>query len=132
MSTRQANMHLRVARPVTDLTKSVAQYRDGLGLEILGQFADHDGFDGVMLGMPEAEYHIELTWCRSHPVIPTPTQEDLLVFYVPQPQEWQERCSAMHRAGFLQVEPYNPYWKRSANTYSDRDGYLVVIAQATW
>ena len=44
--------HLRIARPVIDLARSAKLYRDGLGLELLGSFEDHAGFDGVMLGVP--------------------------------------------------------------------------------
>ena len=41
--------HLRVARPSYDLLAVVKFYRDGLGFEVLYEFKDHDGFDGVML-----------------------------------------------------------------------------------
>jgi catechol 2,3-dioxygenase-like lactoylglutathione lyase family enzyme len=39
--------HLRVARPTDDLDAVVRFYRDGLGFEVLYEFADHDGFDGA-------------------------------------------------------------------------------------
>ena len=39
--------HLRVARPTDDLEVVVRFYRDGLGLDVLYEFKDHDGFDGV-------------------------------------------------------------------------------------
>lgn len=42
--------HLRVARATDDLEALLRFYRDGLGLTVLGSFADHAGFDGVMLG----------------------------------------------------------------------------------
>lgn len=42
---------LRIARPVTNLAESVAMYTQGLGLDVLGSFEDHDGFDGSMLGI---------------------------------------------------------------------------------
>jgi hypothetical protein len=45
-----ANAHLRVARPTDELAAVIRFYRDGLGFEVLFQFQDHDGFDGVMLG----------------------------------------------------------------------------------
>jgi hypothetical protein len=41
---------LRVARPTDNLDELVRFYRDGLGLEILFRFENHEGFDGVMLG----------------------------------------------------------------------------------
>lgn len=126
------SVHLRVARPVTDLEGSVAQYRAGLGLAELGRFADHDGFDGVMLGIPGAHYHLEFTRSRDHAVAPTPTPEDLLVFYVPDPDAWEARCCAMRDAGFREAAPWNPYWSRCGRTFEDRDGYRVVIQRAEW
>jgi len=54
-------MHLRVARPTDNLVAVVKFYRDGLGFEVLYEFKDHDGFDGVMLGGKGAAYHLEFT-----------------------------------------------------------------------
>ncbi len=124
--------HLRIARPVTDLAAAVARYRSGLGLEELGRFVDHDGFDGVMLGLPGAGYHLEFTVCRAHAVTPAPTPEDLLVFYVPHRPAWLARCAAMRDAGFREVAPFNPYWARQGCTFEDADGYRVVIQQGDW
>src|SRR5882672_11514306 len=75
--------HLRIARPVSDLTKTTDLYCRGLGLRVLGRFVDHAGFEGVMVGVPGAHYHFEFTHCRHHPVRPAPTAEDLAVFYIP-------------------------------------------------
>jgi hypothetical protein len=125
-------IQLRVARPVSDLGRADQMYRAGLGLERLGEFTDHDGFDGVMLGASGAVYHFEFTYCRAHPVTPTPTVEDLLVFYLPDPAEWARRCHAMEVAGFTRVESLNPYWDREGRTFEDPDGYRTVVQCATW
>jgi len=124
--------HLRIARPVTSLERTVAMYKAGLGLVELGRFADHDGFDGVMLGHRGADFHFEFTCCRTHPVQPSPTPEDLFVFYVPDAGEWDTTCNAMLGAGFRQVRSFNPYWERLGRTYEDADGYRVVVQQAAW
>ena len=126
------NAHLRIARPVTDLSRAVSMYKRGLALDEVGRFADHEGFDGVMLGTRDGAYHFEFTFCRIHPVVPAPTAEDLLVFYVPQPESWASRCKAMREAGFREVVPFNPYWMRLGCTFEDADGYRVVIQQASW
>ena len=42
--------HLRVARPTDDLAAVTRFYRDGLGFKVVGEFKDHEGFDGIMLG----------------------------------------------------------------------------------
>ena len=36
--------HLRIARPVSNLTRTERMYRDALELSVLARFEDHDGF----------------------------------------------------------------------------------------
>ena len=82
-----ATTTLRVARPTNHLEDVVRFYSEGLGLTVLGSFNDHDGFDGVMLGMPGSSYHFEFTRKRGHKT-GAPTQDNLLVFYLSQKEEW--------------------------------------------
>lgn len=124
--------HLRIARPVSDLHRSTDMYCRGLGLRVVGSFENHDGFDGVMLGVTRAEYHFEFTHCRTHPVAPAPTSEDLVVLYIPEETEWNIRCESMLTAGFKQVASFNPYWDLRGRTYEDPDGYRLVLQQAEW
>ena len=107
-------------------------YRRGLGLRTVGSFEDHQGFDGVMLGLAGSGYHFEFTRHRTHPVAPAPTAEDLVVFYVPAEAEWQVACARMLAAGFAPVESFNPYWDARGRTYEDPDGYRVVLQRAEW
>lgn len=124
--------HVRIARPVSDLARSTAIYRDGLGIDVLGRFDDHDGFDGAMLGPAEGDWHVELTHCRTHPVHPQPTPEDLLVLYLPDAGDWRSACDRMLAAGFVAAPSFNPYWDRRGRTFEDPDGYRVVIQNAPW
>jgi hypothetical protein len=123
---------LRIARPVSALERSFAMCVEGLGLAVIGSFADHDGFDGAMLGKAGLDYHFEFTYCRSHPVRPSPTPEDLVVFYLPDRADWQRTCQAMLDAGFAEVASFNPYWGRRGRTFEDHDRYRVVLEQAEW
>jgi len=107
-------------------------YCQGLGLQVIGGFVDHDGFDGIMLGLPGADYHFEFTRCVNHPISASPTPEDLAVFYVSKPAEWQRECANMITAGFKQVASFNPYWDRCGRTFEDSDGYRVVLQSAEW
>ncbi|HSP15211.1 MAG TPA: VOC family protein [Thermoanaerobaculia bacterium] len=124
--------HLRIARPVSDIERSRDMYCRGLGLRVLGSFENHDGFDGVMIGVDGANYHFEFTYSRGHPVRPAPTVEDLAVFYIPLAAEWQAACARMLAAGFRQVTAFNPYWEARGRTFEDRDGYRIVLEQAEW
>ena len=119
---------MRVARPTDHLDEVVRFYRDGLGLVEIGSFADHDGFDGVMLGAPGQSYHLEFTRRRGHAVGRAPTQDHLLIFYLPDRSEWQKAVDRMHEAGYDAVPSYNPYWDRNGLTFEDADGYRVVLA----
>jgi hypothetical protein len=85
-----------------------------------------------MLGEHGQSFHFEFTHSRTHPVRPTPTEEDLLVFYVPDSDAWRSRTQAMVHAGFAEVKPFNPYWKGRARTFADPDGYRVVINREEW
>ena len=107
-------------------------YVAGLGLKLLGSFEDHEGFDGVMLGGEGLDYHFEFTHCRTHPVAPRPTAEDLVVFYIPNAAEWKITCENMNTAGFRRVESFNPYWDARGQTFEDPDGYRIVLQNAAW
>ncbi len=126
------SIHLRVARPVRDLAITERMYCGGLGMRVLARFENHDGFDGVMLGYADAEYHFEFTLCRHHPVVPAPTQEDLAVLYIPDHAQWEQRCADMLAAAFVEVAPFNPYWAVRGRTFQDPDGYRIVLQNTAW
>ncbi|MCJ8169751.1 VOC family protein [Atopomonas sediminilitoris] len=123
---------LRVARPTDHLDQVVAMYCQGLGYQVLASFADHHGFDGAILGLKSHSVHLEFTHCHGHRVGKAPTQDNLLVFYLPDEAEWQARCAAMAAAGFTPVTSFNPYWDVQGKTFEDVDGYRVVIQCEVW
>jgi hypothetical protein len=99
---------------------------------VLGSFENHEGFDGVMVGLPGASYHLEFTRKRGHDAGRAPTQDNLLVFYLSDEQEWRRAIDRMSAAGYQPVESFNPYWDRCGKTYEDPDGYRVVIQNQSW
>lgn len=123
---------LRVARPTDNLDALLPFYRDGLGFEVLSRFQGHDGFDGVMLGLQDAPYHLEFTRHHKHEAGRAPTQDNLLVLYLPDAAEWKAAVERMQLAGFPPVPAFNPYWDRSGLTFEDPDGYRVVLQNACW
>lgn len=123
---------LRVARPSDDIEALLPFYRDGLGFDVLYRFADHDGFDGIMLGCQGAPYHFEFTRAHGHVASRAPTQDNLLVFYLPDAPEWQAAVDRMEAAGFSAVQAFNAYWDRQGRTFEDPDGYRVVLQNAAW
>ncbi len=123
---------LRIARPTDQLEEVIRFYTVGIDLKVLGLFEDHEGFDGVMLGIPGDSYHLEFTRKRGHAAGRAPTQDNLLVFYVPDREQWLERTERMSAAGYQPVPSFNPYWDRLGKTYEDPDGYRVVIQNQSW
>jgi len=123
---------LRVARPTDHLEEVIGFYTEGIGLSILGSFQDHEGFDGVMLGLPGAAYHLEFTRKHGHSAGRAPTRDNLLVFYISDKQEWLNATERMAAAGYEPVASFNPYWDRLGQTYEDPDGYRVVIQNESW
>ncbi|WP_337038890.1 MULTISPECIES: VOC family protein [Pseudescherichia] len=124
--------HMRIARPVSALSESCEMYCNGLGLDKIGDFTDHDGFSGYMLGLEGLSWHLEFTQCHDHPVRPSPSNEDLLVLYIPDKGSWLTTCNNMDDAGFARVKSFNPYWDRDGVTFKDMDGYRVVIQNMHW
>lgn len=123
---------LRVARPTDQLEAVVRFYTIGVGLSVVGSFENHEGFDGVMLGSPGAVYHLEFTRRHGHVAGRAPTQDNLLVFYIVDKEEWLSAISRMAAAGYQPVPSFNPYWDRSGRTYEDPDGYRVVLQNQSW
>ena len=123
---------LRVARPTDNLPALLRFYGEGLGLEQLAAFRNHNGFDGVMLGRPQAPYHLEFTHQPGHAVGRAPTADNLLVLCLPRADEWQAAVQRMEAAGFAAVPAHNPYWDHLGRTFEDPDGYRVVLQQAEW
>jgi catechol 2,3-dioxygenase-like lactoylglutathione lyase family enzyme len=124
--------HLRVARPTDDLAAVVRFYRDGLGFDVLYEFEGHDGFDGAMLGRKGAAYHLEFTRKAGHQAGRAPTEDHLLVFYLPDEAEWEAAVARLEEAGYGPVRAFNPYWDRDGRTFEDPDGYRVVLQNAGW
>jgi catechol 2,3-dioxygenase-like lactoylglutathione lyase family enzyme len=123
---------LRIARPTRDFDALRRFYVDGLGFQLLASFADHAGFDGWILGHPRAPYHLEFTRHPAVQAVRAPTHEHQLVFYLPEPSEWQRAVERMRAAGCAEVKPFNPWWTGRGASFEDADGYRVVLFNAEW
>jgi catechol 2,3-dioxygenase-like lactoylglutathione lyase family enzyme len=123
---------VRLARPTERLEQVVRFYTEGLGLAVLDSFEAHDGFDGVMVGLPGECLHLEFTRRQGHAVGRAPTTDHLLVFYLPDREAWRASVDRMHAAGYRAVSSSNPYWNRGGLTFEDPDGYRVVLENSEW
>lgn len=123
---------LRVARPTNDLDAAIRFYKDGLDLQELYRFENHDGFDGVILGQPGEAYHFEFTRAHGHDAGRAPTEDNLAVFYLSDRADWDRAVTRMKQHGYSSVDSFNPFWDRDGVTFEDNDGYRVVLQNAEW
>jgi catechol 2,3-dioxygenase-like lactoylglutathione lyase family enzyme len=122
---------VRVARPTDRLDEVVRFYRDGLGLAELFRFDDHDGYSGVMLGLPGSQYHLEFTHHSDGSPGDAPTEDNLLVLYLGSRDEVNEVTARLGTVGGHTVDAENPFWPANGGvTIADPDGWRVVLMPA--
>lgn len=126
------SVQFRIARPTTKLKQVVDFYTQALKLPKLGLFSDHANYDGVMIGLPDSKYHLEFTYNPNTTNIPSPTPENLLVFYYLDPEKYKLATDSLSNHGHSPVEPENPYWQDKSLTYEDPDGWRVVLVNGTY
>jgi catechol 2,3-dioxygenase-like lactoylglutathione lyase family enzyme len=123
---------LRIARPSNDLAAAERFYVDGLGLHVLFR-AKGDGpgeHDLIMLGWPQASWHLELVAGHHLAAPPSPTDQDLLVLYLDGPVD-ASLIAGLEAAGGRRVGQ-GPYWDRWGVTVQDPDGYRLVLSTRGW
>lgn len=120
-------MRFRVARHTNNIDSIINFYRNILGLEILGEFKNHDNYDGVFLGFKNKDWHLEFTVSDEKP-IHNFDDDDLLVFYCDSQDEFKILKDRFRENGIKKVEAKNPYWNLNGITYLDPDGFRIVIS----
>jgi hypothetical protein len=137
--------HLRIARPTPSIHALLPFYIDGLGFTLLSSFQDHCGFDGAIIGHPSLPYHLEFTTQHGHEHEGrAPTRDNLLVFYLPDKEQWKAAVMRMEGLGFEKVKSENPWWEggketggngpdgTEGRTYEDADSWRVVLFHGEW
>jgi catechol 2,3-dioxygenase-like lactoylglutathione lyase family enzyme len=119
---------VRVARQTDRLADVAAFYCDVIGLPVIGGFEDHDGYDGVMLGLPGEAVHLEFTTRDVGSPGEPGAADDLLVLYVD--ASTIDRVADRAAAAGIPIQAAdNPYWTRvGAVLLRDPDGRRLVIA----
>lgn len=122
---------VRIARPTDQFDALVAFYRDALGLPELGGFQNHDGYTGMMLGLPGEGTHLEITTHTTHHAGRAPNRDSLLVLYIDDNDAIAALVKRMASHGHTPVPPENPYWALGGVTFEDPDGYGLVLMNMT-
>ncbi|MDP9794506.1 catechol 2,3-dioxygenase-like lactoylglutathione lyase family enzyme [Catenuloplanes nepalensis] len=117
-----AAAHLRIARPTLSLAAAERFWTAGLGLDVLFRKDDL-----LMVGAPGAAWHLELV---ASDVAPAPTAEDLLVLYLDGPVD--DALSTRLTAAGGRRTPQGDYWDRWGVTFTDPDGYRLVLSTRGW
>jgi catechol 2,3-dioxygenase-like lactoylglutathione lyase family enzyme len=118
---------VRIARPTDKFEEVIDFYGRGLGLKQIDQFTGNSGYEGVVFGLPDADYHLEFTRHEEGSPCPAPTKDNLLVFYIKNKVAIMRVSSRLHEMGYEEVAPENDYWKEQGITIEDPDGWRVVL-----
>lgn len=120
-------MNVRFARHTNNLNTIKSFYIDILGLELLGSFENHNGYDGVFIGIPNTDWHLEFT--KSNDIISFNfNEDDILVLYPNTKIEYNILINNILKNNISSVTSKNPYWNENGKMYLDPDGYHVVIS----
>lgn len=121
--------HLRIARPSRDLEVAERFWVTGVGLEVLLRVDGEPAL--LMVGWPDAAWHLELVADSEGTLAAAPTEEDLLVLYLTGEID-QDVISRLTDAGGVRVPARNPYWDQWGITIADPDGYRLVLSTRSW
>ena len=119
-------MHFRYARHTNYLTEIVSFYQQFLGFQLLGKFEDHDGYNGVFLGLPNLNWHLEFTESDAKTQSIT-DEDDLLVFYLNSKEELATKIKKAKEMGLKPKVSKNPYWQKNGVEYTDPDGFGIIL-----
>ncbi len=121
-------MKFRVARHTNKLEAIALFYTKVLGLELLGSFKDHSGYDGIFVGKAGLDWHMEFT-TSAEQVNHQFDRDDILVFYPQDMTEYRFIIINLKKHNIQIIRPKNPYWEEDGVMISDPDGYAIVISK---
>jgi hypothetical protein len=120
-------MTFRFARHTNNLEQLKSFYIDILGLELLGGFENHNGYDGVFIGKPNENWYLEFT--KSDEIVTFNFgEEDILVFYPNTKLEFELIQDKLKTNKMEFIKAKNSYWNENGKMILDPDGYRVVIS----
>jgi len=122
-------MKFRFARHTNDLEQLQSFYVNILGMEILGGFQNHNGYDGIFIGKTNGNWHLEFT--KSDEIVPFNFgEEDVLVFYPNTKLEYESILEKINNFPIKIIEAKNPYWNENGKMFIDPDGYRIIISNS--
>ncbi len=124
-------MKLRFARHTNNLEKIKSFYIDVLGFELLGSFENHNNYDGIFIGKPNLDWHLEFT--KSKEIVEFNfAEEDYLVFYSENKIEYQIIIDRIIKNKIEFIKSKNPFWNdpeiSGGKIILDPDGFGIIIS----
>ncbi|WP_100011305.1 VOC family protein [Lentibacillus sediminis] len=123
---------VRIARPTDKFEETIEFYVHGLGLKEIQRFKGHRGYEGVIIGLPDINYHLEFTRHIDGSPCPAPSKDNLLVFYITNKEEIITVYKRLQSMGYKEVDPENGYWKEQGITIEDPDGWRIVLMNRSY
>lgn len=120
-------MKFRFARHTNNLESLKQFYTQVLNFEILGNFENHNGYNGVFIGKQNENWHLEFTKSKEQ-VEFSFGDDDILVFYPENKKEYQEILNQASKKNIHFIEAKNPYWNENGKMFLDPDGYRIVVS----
>ncbi len=120
-------MKFRIARHTNDLEKIKYFYTSVLGFEVLGSFENHANYNGIFIGKPNLDWHLEFT--TSNEVVEfNYNEDDILVFYPEEISEYNQLIDIIQKQNISFIKAKNRYWNENGKMILDPDGYRIVIS----
>lgn len=120
-------MTFRIARHCNNLKSIIEFYTQVIGLKVLGNFENHDNYDGVFLGKVGLDWHLEFTTSLEQAKHQF-DEDDMLVFYPSLQQEYDTIINNIKQNKITILKAKNPYWNKNGVLIKDPVGYNVVIS----
>jgi len=103
-------MKYRLARHTNKIAQLTDFYINIIGLDLLGEFKNHSGYDGVFIGKSNLDWHLEFTQ-TNEPVDHKFDKDDILVFYPETQSEYDNLLARLNSKKIVQSIAKNPYWQ---------------------
>lgn len=122
-------MKFRRAQHTSNLKKVEEFYTSILGFTILGEFKNHDNYNGLFLGLPDENWELEFTEDGSKPDH-FRDEDDLLVFYPLNIGNYNQIIQNCVKNSIEFHQPKNPYWKTNGIYIKDPDEYGIIVVKS--
>ncbi|WP_035643758.1 MULTISPECIES: VOC family protein [unclassified Flavobacterium] len=120
-------MFLRVARHTDDLKRIEDFYVNVLGFEQLGEFQNHNNYNGIFIGKSGLDWHFEFTQSNNK-AKHTFDEDDVIVLYPKSILDYNNLINKLEHHNISTIAATNPFWNENGKMIQDPDGYRIVIS----